>query len=44
MAIGNPVSLTGNIASKSISVTATAGQTVFTVTMFQQSNVRDGKQ
>jgi hypothetical protein len=32
MAIGNPVSLTGNIASKSISVTATAGQTVFTVT------------
>jgi hypothetical protein len=32
MAIGNPVSLTGNISSKTISVTATAGQTVFTVT------------
>ena len=32
MAIGNPVSLTGNISSKSISVTATAGQTLFTVT------------
>jgi len=32
MSIGNPVSLTGNIASKSISVTATAGQTLFTVT------------
>ena len=31
MAIGNPVSLTGNISSKSISVTATAGQTLFTV-------------
>jgi len=30
--IGNPVSLTGNIASKSISTTATAGQTLFTVT------------
>jgi len=30
--IGNPVSLTGNISSKSISVTATAGQTLFTVT------------
>jgi hypothetical protein len=32
MAIGNPVSLTGNISSKSISVTATAGQTLFIVT------------
>ena len=32
MAIGNPVSLTGNISSKTISVTATAGQTLFTVT------------
>lgn len=32
MSIGNPVSLTGNISSKSISVTATAGQTLFTVT------------
>ena len=32
MAIGNPVSLTGNISAKSISVTATAGQTLFTVT------------
>jgi len=32
MAIGNPVSLTGNISSKSISVTATAGQTLFMVT------------
>jgi hypothetical protein len=30
--IGNPVSLTGNISSKTISVTATAGQTLFTVT------------
>jgi hypothetical protein len=29
--IGNPVSLTGNISSKTISVTATAGQTLFTV-------------
>jgi hypothetical protein len=32
MAIGNQPSLTGNVASKSISVTATAGQTLFTVT------------
>ena len=32
MTIGNPVSLTGNISSKTISVTATAGQTLFTVT------------
>ena len=32
MAIGRPVSLTGNVASKSISVTATEGQTLFTVT------------
>jgi len=32
MPIGNPVSLTGNISAKSISVTATAGQTLFTVT------------
>ena len=32
MAIGRPVSLTNNIASKSISVTATANQTLFTVT------------
>ena len=31
MAIGRPVSLTGNVASKSISVTATEGQTLFTV-------------
>jgi len=31
MAIGNQPSLTGNVASKSISVTATAGQTLFTV-------------
>ena len=30
--IGNQPSLTGNVASKSISVTATAGQTLFTVT------------
>ena len=32
MAIGNPVSLTSNIASKTISITATASQTAFTVT------------
>lgn len=32
MAIGRPVSLTNNVASKSISVTATEGQTLFTVT------------
>ena len=32
MAIGRPVSLTNNVASKTISVTATAGQTLFTVT------------
>ena len=31
MAIGRPVSLTGNVTSKSISVTATEGQTLFTV-------------
>ena len=32
MAIGNPVTLTSNVASKTISVTATASQTLFTVT------------
>ena len=32
MAIGRPVSLTNNVASKSISVTATASQTLFTIT------------
>ena len=32
MAIGRPVSLTNNVASKTISVTATSGQTLFTVT------------
>ena len=32
MAIGRPVSLTNNVASKSISVTATESQTLFTVT------------
>ena len=32
MAIGNPVTLTSNVASKTISVIATAGQTLFTVT------------
>ena len=32
MAIGNPITLTNNVASKTISVTATAGQTLFTVT------------
>ena len=32
MAIGRPVSLTSNVTSKSISVTATEGQTLFTVT------------
>ena len=32
MAIGNPITLTSNVASKTISVIATAGQTLFTVT------------
>ena len=32
MAIGNPITLTNNVASKIISVTATADQTSFTVT------------
>ena len=32
MAIGNPITLTNNVTSKSISVTATADQTLFTVT------------
>lgn len=32
MAIGRPVSLTSNVASKTISVTASASQTLFTVT------------
>tara|TARA_X000001036_G_scaffold312498_1_gene291089 strand:- start:272 stop:973 length:702 start_codon:yes stop_codon:yes gene_type:complete len=32
MGIGNPITLTGNVASKIISVTATASQTLFTVT------------
>ena len=32
MAIGNPITLTNNVASKIITVTATAGQTAFTVT------------
>ena len=32
MAIGNPITLTSNVASKTISVTATAAQTLFTVT------------
>ncbi len=32
MAIGNPITLTNNVASKNISVTATADQTLFTVT------------
>ena len=32
MAIGNPVTLTSNVASKTISITATASQTAFTVT------------
>ena len=32
MAIGNPITLTSNVASKSISVIATASQTLFTVT------------
>jgi len=32
MAIGNPVTLTSNVASKTISAVATAGQTLFTVT------------
>lgn len=32
MAIGNPVSLTSNVASKTITATATASQTQFTVT------------
>ena len=32
MAIGNPITLTSTVASKTISVTATASQTLFTVT------------
>ena len=32
MAIGNPITLTNNVASKIISATATADQTLFTVT------------
>ena len=32
MAIGNPINLTSNVEGKSISVSATAGQTQFTVT------------
>ena len=32
MAIGNPITLTNNVGSKNISVTATADQTLFTVT------------
>ena len=32
MAVGNPITLTNNVASKTISVTATASQTLFTVT------------
>ena len=32
MAVGRPISLTPNIASKSVSATATAAQTSFTVT------------
>ena len=32
MALGNPITLTDNVAAKVISVTATSGQTVFTVT------------
>ena len=32
MAIGNPITLTSNVASKTISVIATASQTLFTVT------------
>ena len=32
MAIGNPITLTNNVASKIISVTATTDQTLFTVT------------
>ena len=32
MGIGNPIRLTGNVASKDITITATEGQTQFTVT------------
>ena len=32
MAIGNPITLTSNVASKTISVTATASQTLFNIT------------
>ena len=32
MGIGNPITLTGNVSSKTISVTATGGQTLFSVT------------
>ena len=39
MGIGNPVTLTGNIDSKIISVTATSGQTQFTVTGGYNINV-----
>ena len=46
MAIGRPVSLTSNIASKVVSVVSTAGQTVFTVsggyTINQLSVFRNG--
>ena len=31
MALGNPISLTNNVASRLVSATATAGQTTFTV-------------
>lgn len=31
MAIGNPVTLTSNVSSKTITTTATAGQTIFTI-------------
>ena len=32
MAIGNPIQLTDNVASKVISITATASQTLFNIT------------
>ena len=41
MPIGNPISLTRNVASREVSVTATAGQTLFTVTGGYRINAID---
>ena len=40
MAIGRPASLTSNVASKSVSATATAGQTLFTVSGGYRKQIR----